>query len=72
MGRRGRFDVEKPVGEWNTLVITADDKKIEVDLNGVLVNRGTNPSVTRGKFSISYYLCENYFRKFEVWPLEQS
>ena len=34
-------DAAKPVGEWNTLVVTYKNNKIDQNLNGELVNEGT-------------------------------
>lgn len=37
---------EKPTGEWNTAKIEVKDGTIEVYINGVLQNKGTNPIKT--------------------------
>jgi hypothetical protein len=42
---------EKPVGEWNTMEIVCNESSIEVFVNGVLQNRGTNVSINKG------YIC---------------
>lgn len=39
---------EKPVGEWNTMEITCKANTIEVKVNGVLQNRGTNLNISSG------------------------
>lgn len=39
---------EKPVGEWNEMDITCKANTIEVFLNGVLQNRGTELNVSEG------------------------
>jgi hypothetical protein len=39
---------EKPVGEWNTMDIVCKGNTIEVTVNGVLQNRGTEVSVSKG------------------------
>jgi hypothetical protein len=69
-GYRARGTVEKPVGEWNLLEVTADPFKIEIDLNGTLVNRGLNPSLTRGKVALTYSQAEMFVRRFEIQPLK--
>jgi len=48
-GFRGRYDLEMPVGEWNTLECICDGDKITNILNGTVVNAGTNASHTKGK-----------------------
>jgi hypothetical protein len=39
---------EKPVGEWNTMEITCSGNNIEVIVNGVLQNKGSELSVSKG------------------------
>jgi len=39
---------EKPSGEWNTMEITCRTNTIEVSVNGILQNKGTGVSVSRG------------------------
>ena len=39
---------EKPVGEWNTMEVVCKINTIEVFVNGVLQNKGTNVSVNKG------------------------
>ncbi len=42
---------EKTPGEWNTMEITCNDNTIEVIVNGLLQNKGTGVSLTKG------YIC---------------
>jgi hypothetical protein len=60
---------EKPVGEWNTMVIEARDRSITVWVNGQLVNQGTNASVDHGKIAVQAEGTEVEFRKLEIGPL---
>ena len=39
---------EKPTGEWNTMEVECKANTIEVFVNGVLQNKGTNVNVTKG------------------------
>jgi hypothetical protein len=39
---------EKPTGEWNTMEVTCRGNSIEVSVNGVLQNKGTNLTITEG------------------------
>lgn len=39
---------EKPTGEWNTMEVVCKTNTIEVFVNGVLQNKGTNVSVSKG------------------------
>ena len=43
---------EKPAGEWNTYDITSIDGKLEVLVNGVLQNIGTDMTLTEGKIAL--------------------
>jgi hypothetical protein len=69
---RGERDVENPVGEWNTLEILAKDDLLEVHLNGVLVNRGTEIKPTKGRIQIQSEGAEIWFRKIDLIPLDQE
>ena len=39
---------EKATGEWNTMEVICKGDTIEVYVNGVLQNRGTNVSLNKG------------------------
>jgi hypothetical protein len=43
---------EKPTGEWNTMEVICKSNTIEVIVNGVLQNRGTNVSVSKGSICL--------------------
>ncbi len=60
---------EKPVGQWNTMVIEARDRTIKVWVNGDLVNDGFNATADRGKIAIQAEGSEVEFRKVEIGPL---
>ena len=59
-------EASKPAGEWNTMVITSSNGKITQELNGKLVNEGTNPSVTDGRILLQYEGFPIDFRKIEI------
>ena len=58
-------DAEKPRGEWNKVEMICDGDKLTNIINGVVVNEGTNASVTRGRILQSEG-AEIYFRKVEL------
>ena len=60
---------EKPVGEWNTMIIEARDRAIKVWVNGDLVNEGFNCTADRGKIALQAEGAEVEFRKVEIGPL---
>jgi len=43
---------EKPTGEWNTMEVICQGNTIEVFVNGVLQNKGTNVTVTKGSICL--------------------
>ncbi len=61
---------EKPLGEWNTMVIEARDRTVTVWVNGDLVNNGFNSTADRGKIAIQAEGAEVEFRKVEIGPLK--
>ncbi len=62
-------DATKPIGEWNTMVITAKDGSIKQELNGTLVNEGIEPSVSEGRILLQYEGFPIDFRKVEIEKL---
>jgi hypothetical protein len=56
-------DAEKPFGEWNTAVITSSNGKITQQLNGKLVNEGTNATIKEGRILLQYEGYPIDFRK---------
>jgi 3-keto-disaccharide hydrolase len=60
---------EKPLGDWNTMVIEARGRSITVWVNGDLVNNGVNASVDHGKIAIQAEGAEVEFRKLQIGPL---
>ena len=69
LGFRGENDIEKSVGEWNTLECIAKDGQITIFLNGILVNQATNVTPNRGRIQIQSESAEIFFRKIELTPL---
>jgi hypothetical protein len=63
-------DSEKPLGDWNTMVITCKDDAIVVEVNGTEVNRGSKATVSKGKIALQAEGTEVEFRKVELEPLE--
>ncbi len=60
---------EKPLGEWNTMVIEARGRTVKVWVNGTLVNDGFNATADRGRIAIQAEGTEVEFRKVEIGPL---
>jgi hypothetical protein len=43
---------EKPTGEWNSMEVICERNTIKVTVNGILQNKGTNVSVTKGSICL--------------------
>jgi hypothetical protein len=60
---------EKPLGEWNTMVIEARGNTIKVWVNGDLVNEGSGATADHGRIALQAEGTEVEFRKVEIGPL---
>ncbi|MBD0725012.1 hypothetical protein B6A10_07460 [Flavobacterium sp. L1I52] len=56
-------DAEKPIGEWNKLQVISKNGVITQKLNGKLVNKGIESSVTEGRILLQYEGYPIDFRK---------
>ena len=60
---------ERPVGQWNTMVIEARGRNLTVWVNGDKVNDGFDATADRGKIALQAEGTEVEFRKVEIGPL---
>jgi hypothetical protein len=60
---------EKPLGEWNTMVIEARGRTLTVRVNGDLVNEGFGSTADRGRIAIQAEGAEVEFRRIQIGPL---
>lgn len=60
---------EKPVGEWNNMVIECVGSSVKVWVNGELVNHGTDCTASEGNIALQAEGSEVEFRKVELTPL---
>jgi hypothetical protein len=65
-------DSEKPLGQWNNMVIEAVGRSIKVWVNGDLVNDGFNATADRGQIAIQSEGSEVEFRKLLLTPLSDK
>ena len=63
-------DAEKPLKEWNTMVIKVDHGKLDVTLNDKLVNTAEGLEPASGPIGIQAEGAEMEFRKFDLMPIE--
>jgi hypothetical protein len=70
LGFRGKNDVEKGVGQWNTLVVAMKGATMTVRLNGVTLSQAMHLGITRGKLQIQSEGAEVLIRKITLTPLD--
>ncbi len=68
---RGKHDIEKPVGEWNTMEVVAFGDKVDIFLNGQLVNQAFDVRPAKGRIQIQSEGAEMYVRKVELTPIAE-
>jgi hypothetical protein len=62
---------EKPVGEWNTMEVTCKANTIEVVVNGVIQNKGTNLNISSGSICLQSEGKDIEFRNVNLTPLKK-
>jgi hypothetical protein len=60
---------EKPLGEWNTMVIEAVGRAVRVWVNGDLVNDGTEATADHGRIAVQSEGSEVELRKLVLTPI---
>ncbi|GAP68659.1 hypothetical protein BA6E_104102 [Bacteroidales bacterium 6E] len=60
---------EKPVGEWNTMVVECFGNEVKVWVNGDLVNHGFNATASSGQIAVQAEGSEVEFRKLMLAPI---
>lgn len=61
---------EKPVGEWNNMVIECQGNEIKVWVNGELANHGFDATANKGSIGIQAEGSEVEFRKVLLTPIK--
>ncbi|MUH37547.1 DUF1080 domain-containing protein [Zobellia amurskyensis] len=64
-------DSEKPVGEWNHMVIECLKNEIKVWVNGDMVNHGYDATAQTGQIALQAEGSEVEFRKVELLPISK-
>ena len=63
---------EKPLGEWNNMIIHCVDREIKVWVNGDMVNHGYDCTAIKGQIAIQAEGSEVEFRKILLTPLKKK
>lgn len=66
LGFRGLQDIERPIGEWNTLEVIASGDTIVQKLNHVIVNEAYNVRPKKGRIQIQSEGAEIFFRTVDL------
>ncbi|MCF0070077.1 DUF1080 domain-containing protein [Dyadobacter sp. CY261] len=61
---------EKPLGEWNSMVIECVKNSIKVWLNGVLVNYGYDATASKGQIALQSEGSEVEFKEVKLTPIK--
>lgn len=69
---RGKNDVESPFGEWTKMECVCLNDKIDVYVNGVLVNSAYNVSPRIGKIQVQSEGAEIFIRRVDIIPIKQT
>ena len=64
-------DSEKPVGEWNTMIVECVGREIKVWVNGDLVNYGYDCTADKGQIAVQAEGSEVEFRKLELTSINK-
>ena len=62
-------NAEKPLGEWNTMIIEVRGNTIKVWVNNTLVNEGSDCTTSKGQIALQAEGAEVEFRKIELTSL---
>jgi hypothetical protein len=62
---------EKPVGEWNTMEVTCKANTIDVVVNGLTQNKGTNLNISSGSICLQSEGKAIEFRNIFLTPLKK-
>ncbi len=69
LGFRGPDEVEKPLGEWNTIEIINHNGRIKLSINGRVMVDGRKADPKSGKILIQSNNAELFYRRLDLYPL---
>lgn len=69
LGFRGPDEVEKPLGEWNTIEIINRNGRIKLSINGRVMVDGKQADPKSGKILIQSNNAELFYRRLDLHPL---
>lgn len=69
LGFRGPDEVEKPLGDWNTIEIINRNGRIKLSINGRVMVDGKQADPKSGKILIQSNNAELFYRRLDLHPL---
>jgi|SRR5882724_7502129 len=69
---RGARDVERPYGEWNGIECLCDGDRVQILLNGTVVNEAFDVFPARGRILLQCEGSEVFFQRLELLPLNKA
>lgn len=60
---------EKPLGEWNTMVVECLDREIKIWVNDIFVNHGFDCTASKGQIALQAEGVEVEFKKVQLTPI---
>ena len=63
--------LEKPLGDWNKMVIECLNDQVKVWVNGTLANHGTHSTVRSGQIALQAEGAEVEFKKVLIQPIKK-
>lgn len=67
---RSQDGVERPLGEWNSGVITCHGKFVSISINGTRVTAGRDSEFSKGRIALQSDAGEIHFRNLTIKQLE--
>lgn len=72
LGFRGPDEVEKPLGQWNTIEIINRNGRIKLSINGRVMVDGKKADPKAGKILIQSNNAELFYRRLDLYPLSSA
>jgi len=60
---------EKPIGEWNTMVVECVGNEIKVWMNNDMINQGYNCTASKGQIALQSEGSQVEFKSVEIIPI---
>ena len=71
-GFRGAKDLEKPLGQWNKLLVIVQGNEITIYLNGTLANHAINVRPQKGRLQVQSEGAEIFLRRIDLTPITKK